>query len=369
MGVFQRRTADNEHDQVVPVTRAAQAEAPNDAGSSSGLGEQTNVHSTMPGSEKPDVEPAPPVDQPRFQGWPSNRAIVVGDPTPTFESKAVSTAFRTTPYRPDTIIDGWSSGPFTVRAASMRGHLHRYNGAPRQDDFAITLKPDQNRLIVAVADGVSAAVHSHIGASAVVRYATQWLADMAPDRIEDTDWRPLLQSAAWTLIEQAGSVLGSDDVDARQAETALATTLSCSVCEPLAGGGLSVHLVGVGDSGAWILGGDGTFTQVLGGKPASEAGVTSSAVSGLPRVPNTVEAIEATVKPDEVLLVGTDGIGDPLGDGTGDVAALFRAVLAHRVPSLIEFAHALDFSRETFDDDRTLVALWPRSQYSSNKPA
>jgi hypothetical protein len=23
-------------------------------------------------------------------------------------------------------------------------------------------------------------------------------------------------------------------------------------------------------------------------------------------------------------------------------------------------AHLLDFSRETFDDDRTLVALWPR---------
>ena len=25
------------------------------------------------------------------------------------------------------------------------------------------------------------------------------------------------------------------------------------------------------------------------------------------------------------------------------------------MPSLLEFAHALDFSRETFDDDRTLV--------------
>jgi hypothetical protein len=35
------------------------------------------------------------------------------------------------------------------------------------------------------------------------------------------------------------------------------------------------------------------------------------------------------------------------------------------VPSLIEFAHAVDFSRETFDDDRTLVAVWPRRQLAS----
>jgi len=25
------------------------------------------------------------------------------------------------------------------------------------------------------------------------------------------------------------------------------------------------------------------------------------------------------------------------------------------------FAHVLDFSRETFDDDRTLVSIWPRT--------
>jgi hypothetical protein len=36
------------------------------------------------------------------------------------------------------------------------------------------------------------------------------------------------------------------------------------------------------------------------------------------------------------------------------------------VPSLIEFAHMVDFSRETFDDDRTLVAVWPRRPDSTD---
>jgi hypothetical protein len=62
-----------------------------------------------------------------------------------------------------------------------------------------------------------------------------------------------------------------------------------------------------------------------------------------------------------VLLIATDGIGDPLGTGQGGVGNLFREVLTKPTPpSLIEFAHAVDFSRETFDDDRTLVAVWPR---------
>jgi hypothetical protein len=46
------------------------------------------------------------------------------------------------------------------------------------------------------------------------------------------------------------------------------------------------------------------------------------------------------------------------------VGNLLRDVLTGPTapPSLIEFAHAVDFSRETFDDDRTLVAVWPRTQ-------
>jgi hypothetical protein len=77
-------------------------------------------------------------------------------------------------------------------------------------------------------------------------------------------------------------------------------------------------------------------------------------------VPINVEAVEITVSSGQALLVGTDGFGDPLGGGTGDVGELFSDVLSvGHVPSLLEFAHTLDFSRETFDDDRTLVAVWP----------
>ncbi|MFC4126250.1 protein phosphatase 2C domain-containing protein [Nocardia rhizosphaerae] len=292
-------------------------------------------------------------------GWPPGAPIVVGTPTPVFEPKVVDREFGKVPYRPDTVVDGWSSGAFTVRAASVRGYLHRYGGAPRQDDFALAVDAERDRLTVAVADGVSSAKHSHIGSSTVVRYATQWL-DEAPESLDDGGWHTLFKSAAWTLTQHAATVLALPEADAEQAERMLATTLTCVVCTPLPDGGLSAVVAGVGDSGAWLLA-DGKFVPVLGGKQASASGLSSSAVVGLPRVPNTVTPFPVIVEPGQVLLVGTDGFGDPLGGGEGSVGALFAELLGDRVPSQLEFAHALDFSRETFDDDRTLVAIWPRN--------
>jgi hypothetical protein len=147
-----------------------------------------------------------------------------------------------------------------------------------------------------------------------------------------------------------------------QAEGLLATTLVCAVIEPTGGRTLRAHLVSAGDSAAWLLSG-GQFIEVVAGKTVAADGVASSAVAGLPRVPTEVTPVVIDVAEHDVLLIGTDGIGDPLGSGQGGVGELFRDLLTRPpVPSLIEFAHAVDFSRESFDDDRTLVAVWPRSQ-------
>ena len=80
----------------------------------------------------------------------------------------------------------------TVRGVSQRGHLHRYNGAPRQDDFAVHQLPD-GRVIALVADGVSGAPQSHIGASTVAKHAAEWLHSNLGTRTSATDWSALLE--------------------------------------------------------------------------------------------------------------------------------------------------------------------------------
>ncbi len=285
--------------------------------------------------------------------------IIVGSPSPQVEPAAIGAGYRSLPFRPDVVIDGWSTETLTLRGVSQRGHLHRFNGAPRQDEFAAHRLPDR-RVIVIVADGVSGAPQSHLGASTVTKQAAEWLHTHLGGDVGHTDWLALLKSAAWALNERAQSLLGLSAPDPVRAEEQLATTLVCAVIEPGAGGVFRAYLVGAGDSVAWLLSG-GEFIQVLGGKTMSDNGIASSAVVGLPRVPIDVVPVVVDVAEGDVLLIGTDGIGDPLGTGDGGVGNLFREVLTRpQVPSLIEFAHAVDFSREAFDDDRTLVAVWPR---------
>jgi hypothetical protein len=137
----------------------------------------------------------------------------------------------------------------------------------------------------------------------------------------------------------------------------LATTLVLGSARP-APGGLAVSVVGVGDSGAWLLRG-GRFSPVLAAKHDPSAAVVNSAVSGLPRLAAPPVGARLLLEPGDALLVGTDGFGDPLGDGEGMVGELFARALAS-VPPPLGLAHLLDFSRETFDDDRTLIVIWPR---------
>jgi hypothetical protein len=290
--------------------------------------------------------------------------IVVGSPSPSVEPSPIGSEYRSLPFRPDVVIDGWSTDAITVRGVSQRGHLHRYNGAPRQDDFAAHHLPD-GRVIVLVADGVSGAPQSHIGASTATKQAAEWLHSHLSDNVADTDWLTMFKSTAWALTERAQTLLGLAEPDPVRAEEQLATTLVCAVIEPTGAGGLRVYLVGAGDSGAWLLS-SGEFVEILGGKTVPAGGIASSAVVGLPRVPTELAPVVVEIADGDVLLIGTDGIGDPLGSGQGGVGNLFREVFSGAwVPSLIEFAHAVDFSRETFDDDRTLVAVWPRKPVSA----
>jgi hypothetical protein len=292
-------------------------------------------------------------------GRPSREPIVLGTPTLRFEPKRVAAKYRRVPYRPDTVLDGWATAEFCVRGASVRGYLHRYDGSPRQDDFVIAERGNGRQIIAAVADGVSEAAQSHIGSTTAVRYASQWLDSSLGQPAEATDWYAMIENTAWALVEQARAI-DPACTDAAGAEQMLSTTLVCAVVEASEDGGCVAHVVSVGDSGAWCLAQDG-YTPVAGGKGDAAGGISSSAVAGLPRVPPEVHATRVVVPAGGVLLLGTDGFGDPLGSGTGLVGGLFAEILRPGPPSLTEFGHALDFSRDTFDDDRTLVAIWPRA--------
>ncbi|GGT32835.1 protein phosphatase 2C domain-containing protein [Streptomyces chromofuscus] len=328
--------------------------------------EQAGVYDWQQDAEWPQQPPAAP-RQPQPQPRPAaprnigmdlwRRMPLDGEESADFPPRPPTGGLS---YRPDTVCDGWSTHALDLRLASVRGQQHRWDGRPREDDAAAAWDPTTGAVVIAVADGVSDARQPHIGSQLACRSTVdELLSQVRAGGGFVTDWQKLLSTVHWQLREQAGRLLRTPDAGVAETADLLATTLVAGVATPTQDG-VQVALLSVGDSGVWQIKHEELY-PMLGGKTPGSDGLLSSAVQPLPYVPADFRPLEFTLEPGSVLLVGTDGFGDPVGDGRGVVGRLFADQLRRPVPPL-GFAHLLDFSRETFDDDRTLIALWPRDR-------
>jgi hypothetical protein len=279
--------------------------------------------------------------------------LTIGEPAAPVDARLAITD----PYRPDTIADGGETFGLTVRAASVRGLYKRYVGGPRQDDLCLRTHPETRSLIVAVADGVSAAERSDLGAALAVRHACAAVARQLDRDEGKLDWPEVFDHSAWALVEEHRRHVADPAAGPEQAAATLATTLVVAAVTHLGDGAWRAQAAAVGDSPTLLLQ-DGEF-EVVVGEAASSDGLLGGGVAALPRHSRAVRHDERTFGPGAVLLVCSDGLALPLGDGIGEVGRMLTRELA-RPPEIVDFARLLDFSRSTYDDDRTLIAVWPR---------
>lgn len=260
---------------------------------------------------------------------------------------------------PDTECDGWSTPELTVRFASVRGAKHRYYRQPRQDAARVSMHEASGTVVFAVADGVSDAANSELGALEACRAALERTLHLLSAGPGPLDFPAVGRHAAERLRQLTEWQLNDRDPEPAEVANWYATTLVTGVVRPEPGG-FVVELCRIGDSGAWLLDrSDGCYHPLFATKTGSDTLLVSNEVTPLPTVPDPIEQIRVRLAPHQALLVGTDGFADPLGDGDGQVGALFTRHLTEP-PSPLWLAQVLDFSRETFDDDRTLLVVWPR---------
>ncbi|MFQ6198644.1 protein phosphatase 2C domain-containing protein [Streptomyces sp. NPDC000405] len=298
--------------------------------------------------------PAPPSYPPDPAPW---RRIVVGVPETEFEAQPPG---QQAYGFPDTECDGWSTTDFTLRFASVRGANHRYHRRPRQDAVQAAVHESTGAIAFAVADGVSGAASSERGAAEACRRALEMTLHRLSQGPKPLDFQGIAHHVSEWLGELARRLNGRNQ-DPAQVARLYATTLVTGAVRPAPGGPV-VELCRIGDSGAWLLdrSNDHRYRPLFPSKTGSDTLLVSNEVTALPHVPDSLEQIRERLAPHHALLVGTDGFGDPLGDGDGKVGALFARNLTEP-PTPLWLAHVLDFSRETFDDDRTLLAIWPRT--------
>jgi serine/threonine protein phosphatase PrpC len=281
--------------------------------------------------------------------------LTIGDPAPAIDPRLAAGD----PYRPDSIADGGVAFALTVRAASVRGLYKRYTGGPRQDDLCLRAHEPTRTLIAAVADGVSGAPRSDLAAALAVRHACAAVARQLDRGVDDFDWAEVFGQAAWALVDEHRRSAQEPEAGVDETSASLASTLLvAAIAVPDEDHAARVQVAAVGDSPAFVLR-DGGFTQ-LTSVSAADADLLDGAVAALPRSVREISEDVHELEPGSVLLLCTDGLALPLAGGGGEVGTTLARELTSP-PDVIDFARLLDFSRNTYDDDRTLVAVWRSS--------
>ena len=193
-----------------------------------------------------------------------------------------------------------------IRAASVRGLLHRSNGTSGQDAFAIAQshtggsRPPQ--AITVVCDGVGALGRSHEAA----RLVSRLLAEAGLNGVSWRDAFALANEEVQALAKQASGG-GPEDADLN----GMATTAVAAAVQR-AGDTWMLTSAWVGDSSLWHLTSEGTWSLLAGG--ASEDGgeaFHSASVRPLPSADGTCTAGEFSLSGGAIFLM-SDGVANPL---------------------------------------------------------
>jgi Protein phosphatase 2C len=273
--------------------------------------------------------------------------------------------------RRDTVIDGIAivdghARLGELRAASVRGLAHRHYGKVRQDEYGYRRTRDGRYLVMCVADGVSSGKQSHHAAAVAAHVGVDLLAkSLTRGPLSSIGWAQFISAVADRIVQHGRRRLGllgiadAQEYTERQVAGHMATTALYAVIDlQLVGGAHFVDLLTVGDTSAWVLRQGDRWEPLQMVKNEGEE-VYSPAVTALPMLPQQPPLPTRTrVQPGEVLVLMSDGIGDALGGGTGEVGR-FLAGVWRTPPILLQFAAQVEFARKSFDDDRTAVAFWP----------
>ncbi len=253
---------------------------------------------------------------------------------------------------PDTVLDDAHAAGLDIRAASLRGLMHSRYETPRQDCYSMAWLEEHQALIITVADGVGAFALSHEAAALVCRrMGTVLKRDAATGRF---DWE-----AAFSVMSNELDTLAV----ARGAE--IATTVVAAATTETERGSYRAEIAWVGDSAAYLLERDAWI--VVGGTVKALADDTQPMVSATAALPGTHTAVTVTsieFGSDTALFLMTDGVADPLGTGSGEVGQALAKWWC-TPPDKFEFARQVGFARRSFDDDRTVVGLWPAVEESA----
>lgn len=265
---------------------------------------------------------------------------------------------------PAVLLDGARVGAITVRATSVRGDSHNWEGTCRQDAMTITRigPPDAEMLLLAVADGVGSARYSHIGSHRVTRLTAEYL-DHEAEGIyaalcaqNETELCGLANKAITGVAHELRAGWQQEAYRKKRVhvDADYATTLHVLLV-PTDPRVRERALFSVGDGGLFVLA-EGRWHHV---NPMDDGAILDTRTEALPHAYSSVKAALVPTLPGEVLLLGTDGITNPLTQkDPGFADHLADAWGGPEIPSLSDFLWQAQTRAKSYDDDRTVICVW-----------
>ncbi|MCX4741997.1 protein phosphatase 2C domain-containing protein [Streptomyces antibioticus] len=304
--------------------------------------------SVEPRHETADSHPADP--EPLWAGRPPRGVAVLLPPVVSHDRAAIA-------------VDGGAVGGVTVRMATVRGRGHMQSGEGRQDAFAFHTDDELPWLVAVVADGVSTAMHAAAASSEAAASAGRLVIDKLRSGPPDGPlwWQDVCERTAEEITRRTES-LPPDEAAGRRwrmfAPGPPATTLAVLIASRTPAEDPRLFGAVVGDSRVLRLR-DGAWSALLDARPTGGRGAGDERVQTLPQRPHALRTVATEWQPGEVLVLATDGFADAIGARSPLTLAL--GARWQHPPSLLGFLRDVDFRKATYNDDRTVVALWPEN--------
>lgn len=248
-------------------------------------------------------------------------------------------------WPPDVIASSHETEDVVVRAASVRGLLHRNsdNLDPRQDMYGIGFDELTGTLVVVVCDGVGSLKYSHKAAAYVCR-------ELPWRYLALNNWEDAILEVNVELAERERAA----SAKATDAPQTMATTV-IGVATVKSEEGFDLHLVSVGDSQAWLLDSDSGWHRLELAYKSDDDGLMTGKTKALPANQPVIMEQHCTLESGRLFLM-TDGVADPLALNTQVQDQLGQWWT--EPPDPFTFGRQIGFARRTFVDDRTVVGIW-----------
>ncbi|MFE1884657.1 protein phosphatase 2C domain-containing protein [Streptomyces diastatochromogenes] len=260
---------------------------------------------------------------------------------------------------PDMVVDGAAYGSLTVRAASVRGDSHRYQGEPRQDSLAVTRigRAGDELLLLAVADGVGSAARSHVGSREACRLMATSLDDHAAElaaALREADEARFAELAD-DAVRGVATLLAHHAQERGDDPAAYATTLRVLLV-PLDPAVSVRGFLAVGDGGTALLR-DGRWHLAVTEAEHPDDGMIDTRTAALPHSRTARTVLLGPARPGDVLVLCTDGLSTPLA-GDGGLREFLALAWSGAAPAPADFLWQAQYRVKSYDDDRTAVVLW-----------